>query len=129
MDGSSTARTAARSAIALAALVAACAPAGPGPTGTDAGDEVAHSITLAWDAPETDAVGDPLADLAGYRLYYSDASPIDPATANMVDTGMSTTHTLTGLAPGTFHFAVSAVDEAGNESELTPELTARLGPP
>lgn len=127
MNGGATGCTARRCALALAVLGVACVPGGPGPTGTD--DGAAYSVTLAWDAPRSDAEGVPLTDLAGYRLYYSPSSPIDPATAHVVELGTTTVHKIMDLAAGTYHVAVSAVDEAGNESERTPELSIRVGPP
>jgi len=35
-----------------------------------------------------------------------------------------TEHTLTGVAPGPYAVAVSAADASGNESELSPVVTA-----
>lgn len=120
------------SLLTLAGLVAlpACRPAGPDdgpPTGPPTG-EPKVSITLAWDAPETDATGAPLDDLAGFRLYFGTTSPLVTSRDTFVDVGMATSYTLRELPPGTYHFATTAIDADGNESDLSAEVTAELLP-
>lgn len=87
------------------------------------------SITLAWDPPETDAVGRPLQDLASYRIYFGHESPLDTARDTFVDVGLVTTYTLQDLPPGTYFFATTAIDESGNESALSGEVGAELSLP
>lgn len=121
----------ARLCLGVALALAACRPAGPvdgSPTEPPQG-RATVSITLAWDAPTTDAAGRPLDDLAGYRLYFGPTSPLDPARDTAVEVGLETSHTLRDLQPGTYFFAVSAIDEAGNESELSNEVGAELTAP
>ena len=109
------------------AFVAGCAPDGPGGgIPTHPGDT--YSVTLEWDAPTTDAVGRPLEDLAGYRLYYSPESPSEAAGAEMVDVGEATHYTVTSLEAGEYLFAVTALDEDGNESEFSDPLPVEVGP-
>ena len=113
----------------LSAL-AACRPAGPdggAPVGPPT-EEPTVSITLAWDPPETDATGAPLADLAGYRLYFGTTSPLVTARDTFVEVGIATTYTLSDLSPGRYCFATTAIDSAGNESELSAEISAELAP-
>ena len=56
-------------AVVAIAVTVGCTPDGPGDgIPTHPGDT--YSVTLEWDAPTTDAVGRPLEDLSGYRLYY-----------------------------------------------------------
>jgi len=114
----------------LCALVLyACRPGGPdGDPGTGPPSSTAVSVTLEWDPPVTDATGDPLDDLAGYRLYFGTSTPLSVARDTFVDVGLATTHTLVGLEPGTWYFATTAVDESGNESVLSAELRADLTP-
>lgn len=111
----------------LCLLLAACRPDGPA-EGSPAGPESPStaSATLAWDPPTTDADGEPLTDLAGYRLYFGRRGPLVKGESEFVQVGLVTEHTLEGLEPGTNFFAVSAVDEDGNESELSNEVAARL---
>ena len=58
--------------VAALVLATGCAPDGPG-DGVPTHPSDTYSVTLEWDAPTTDAVGRPLQDLAGYRLYYRDS--------------------------------------------------------
>jgi hypothetical protein len=115
-------------ACALAFVPAsACAPDGPeGGPPTHPTDR--YSLTLEWDAPTLDAVGRPLDDLAGYRLYYSTDPPSAGVDAEMIEIGDTTRYTVTGLAAGGYLFAVTALDEDGNESEFSDPLPAEVGP-
>jgi len=111
------------------ALVSAssCTPDGP-ESGPPTHPTDRYSVTLEWDAPTTDAVGRPLEDLAGYRLYYSPDSPSEAADAEMVDVGEATRYTVTDLEAGEYLFAVTALDEDGNESEFSDPLPVEVGP-
>ncbi len=110
--------------LALVVLGLACTPeppsglTGPPPT---------FSITLAWDAPTTDATGAPLTDLASFRLYYGATTPITRDNSTMVEAGSEPTVTVTGLEAGLYYLAVSALDHDGNESELSAEISTRVG--
>jgi len=110
--------------LALVVLGLACTPelpsslTGPPPT---------FSVTLAWDAPTTDATGAPLTDLASFRVYYGPNTPITRDNTTMVAAGSQPTVTLTGLEAGLYYLAVSALDHDGNESELSAEISTRLG--
>lgn len=121
-------------AIVAGAYLTSCRPSGPG-TGspTDPPEppdgEPTVSIALAWDPPTTDAEGEPLDDLAGYRLYFGTRAPLSQARDTFVEVGTSTTYRLEGLAPGTWFFAITAVDVNGNESEFSNEVGAELGAP
>jgi hypothetical protein len=108
------------------AAVAGCTPEGPeSGVPTHPGDT--YSVTLEWDAPTTDAVGRPLRDLAGYRLYYR-ASGSGPGGDTMVEVGDATRFTVSGLALGDYLFAVTALDTLGNESDLSEPLPVEVGP-
>src|SRR5664279_5118866 len=71
------------------------------------------SVTLNWTAPTTNTDGTPLTDLQGYKVYYGSGSPCNYTTT--LNAGNVTTH-LINLASGTYCFAVTAYDTAGNES-------------
>jgi len=106
--------------------VSSCAPDAPeGGAPTHPSDR--YSVTLEWDAPTLDAVGRPLEDLAGYRLYYTPDSGSELDT-EMVDVGPDTRFTVTGLEAGGYLFAVTAVDLDGNESDFSDPLPVEVGP-
>lgn len=114
-------------AIATLALPQACspdAPAGGIPTHPSDG----YSVTLAWDAPTLDAMGRPLNDLEGYRLYYSTVLPPSGSAGSTVEVGLEARVTVSGLPAGTYYFAVAAVDTAGNVSEPSGALEVEIGP-
>ena len=92
----------------------------------------AASLHLRWDAPTTNAGGSPLTDLAGYivyvatsthacfgRSFFSVPSPVAaPAAGDIVEFQVS------GLEAGTtYAVAVSALNQAGFESDCSPEAT------
>ena len=80
--------------------------------------------SLAWDVPTQNTDGSALTDLTGYTLYwgtqsrqYPDSLPIgDPAT----------TETVLELPPGTYYFAITALNAAGVESSYSNELSKNV---
>jgi len=108
------------------AFVAGCAPDGPGGgIPTHPGD--AYSVTLEWDAPTTDAIGRPLQDLSGYRLYFREAESA-VGSETMIELGAEAGVTVSGLPAGDYLFAVTALDILGNESDLSDPLPVEVGP-
>jgi len=105
-------------ALLLGLLVGACGSCG---TSSTAASGSGVDVVLRWSAPTTNADGSPLADLAGYRIYY-DTLPIDPSRSRITSTGTETSDTLRGLGRGSYHFAVTAVDTSGNESAMSNEV-------
>jgi hypothetical protein len=73
----------------------------------------AGQVTLAWN-PSTDS------GLAGYQVYYGTASG---DYSRVVDVGMATRHTLTGLLGGeTYYFAATVYNGDGHESVYSDEV-------
>lgn len=107
------------------AFLAGCAPDGPGGgIPTHPGDT--YSVTLEWDPPTTDAVGRPLEDLSGYRLYYWEAEST-AGSETKIELGPATRVTVSGLLAGDYLFAVTALDNMGNESDLSDPLSVEVG--
>lgn len=80
-------------------------------------------VTLSWVAPSTNADGSPLTDLSGFKIYYGNA----PGNyTQSIDTGISTTYTFKGLAPGSWYFSVTAYDDSGNESSFSTEVSTNI---
>jgi hypothetical protein len=63
----------------------------------------------------------------GYRVYYGTASHtyIQSVGAG-INAGNATTFTVTGLTTGTYYFAVTAYDAAGNESGFSVEASKTI---
>jgi len=80
----------------------------------------AASVHLRWNAP-TYADGSPVADLAGYRVYYGQASGSHALT---LDVGNSLSVSVGGLQDGqTYYFAVTAYNTVGLESGFSDEVS------
>ena len=113
-------------AVLAFAFAAGCAPDGSGDgIPTHPGDT--YSVTLEWDAPTTDAVGRPLEDLSGYRLYYRETDSA-AGSQTMIELGAETRVTVSGLPAGDYLFAVTALDTIGNESDLSDPLPVEVSP-
>ena len=107
----------------LKAELAATAP--PPPPSPPPGPTWTGQTTLSWTPPITRTDGSTLTNLASYNIYFGQAQPLAwlrevpaPATSTVV----------TGLAAGTWLFAVTAKDAVGMESEQSPTATVTLGP-
>ncbi|MGB6306853.1 MAG: fibronectin type III domain-containing protein [Steroidobacteraceae bacterium] len=87
------------------AILVTAAPAAP-PSG---------SATLSWQAPTSNVNGSPITGLAGYHIYYG-TSPGDYTKTIDVAGAGTTTYIVTGLAAGTYYFAVNAYNASGVDS-------------
>jgi PKD repeat protein len=77
----------------------------------------AGQVSLAWDPSSS-------SNLAGYRLYYGQASQ---TYTSHIDVGLQTSYTITGLTDGqTYYFAATAYDLAGIESTFSNEVSTTL---
>ena len=85
------------------------------------------SATVFWSAPSTNADGSMLTDLAGFRVHYGRVSR---SYSNVVEIGDSSQSAvlIDELEPGTYFFAVTAFDRAGNESVLSVEVSKVVDP-
>ena len=82
--------------------------------------------TLTWDAPTTNIDGSPLTDLAGYKVYHSQASGVYTDTDSK-DVGNVTSINIQntiGNLKGNWCFVVTAYDIALNESDYSNEVCA-----
>jgi hypothetical protein len=110
----------------LVVLGLACQPGAPADFTGPPGQVRTFSITLAWDPPTTDATGAPLSDLASYRLYYAQSTPVSKDNSTMVEAGSEPTFRLANLQAGIYYFTVTALDMDGNESDMSGEVSAEL---
>ncbi len=70
---------------------------------------------MSWVPPADNTNGTPLTDLAGYHIHYGTSQ--DNMTQVIDLAGTSTTeYEVSGLAPGTYYFAISAYTTEGTES-------------
>lgn len=91
----------------------------------------AGGVTLAWDSPSAEANQACPAQLSGYKVYMGTAPGVYSITQTLPVNGLSCSSTgqsgscgpiqtcsyrISGLAAGTWYFAVTAYDSAGSES-------------
>jgi hypothetical protein len=77
----------------------------------------AAEVNLAWDASVTPTV-------THYRVYYGNAT----RTYGKLETiGNVTEYKVTDLPVGMWFFAVTALDDMGNESEYSNEVSTTIG--
>ena len=76
------------------------------------------TATLSWVAPTENTDGSQLTDLTGYRVHYGTSSEALTQTVD-VSGATATSLVVTGLDPGTYYFAVTALSSDGQESALS----------
>jgi hypothetical protein len=80
--------------------------------------EHSSDLTVSWRKPTTNNDGSPLADLAGYYVYYGNNPKAlthviqvrDPAASNYV---------IHRLKPGTYYFRIAAFNASGVTSDVS----------
>lgn len=104
--------------IALACLLPALAFA------AEAQIQANGSVELQWEPPTENVDGTPLTDLAGFRIYwgtepgnYTNSLPIDDAGRTSATVQLQVSQAVT-----TFYFAMTALDDDGNESAFSNEV-------
>lgn len=80
-----------------------------------------REAVLSWQAPTKNVDGSTLTNLSGYKIYYGTTSRNYTQSASV--SGASTTQWTLSLAPGTYYFALTAIDAAGGESSKTNEVS------
>ena len=100
-------------------MLSACGGGGGSTSSSNPPEGTTSSITLSWETPVSLADGKPLADLSGFNIYYG-KSPL--GYSEVIDTGDVRTYTLQNMPAGTYYFAITAYDSAGNETDFSPEV-------
>lgn len=74
------------------------------------------SVTISWLAPDTNANGSALTDLAGYRIFYGTNAAALRTQIDVPSIGL-TDYVIDGLDPNTtYYFAMRTYNSAGVES-------------
>jgi hypothetical protein len=82
----------------------------PGTAPTTAG-----SATLTWAPPTENTDGTPITGLTGYHIYYGTSASALTTTIT-ITSAAETSYVVSGLAPGTYYFAVDAYNSAAVDS-------------
>lgn len=95
-----------------------------------ASEPATGTASLSWTPPTQYTNGDQFTDLRNYRIVYSQSSgALSDCTASIscrtaeTQAGSPPTFTVTGLATGTWYFAVKAVAASGTESSNSNVVT------
>lgn len=83
------------------------------------------TATLTWVAPQTNADGSALNDLAGYRIYYGTSTGSYTESVTISDP-MTTTYTVQNLAASTYFFVLRAYDKSNVESASSAEVSKTI---
>lgn len=101
-------------------------PAPPSTTTPPVSSAYTATVTLTWSNPTANTDGTPLTDLASLDVYQVNGS----ALASLgVCKPPAATFTTNPLPPGTYTFAVSALNAAGAESDKAQITTTIVAPP
>jgi hypothetical protein len=83
------------------------------------------TVTLSWEAPTENADGSALVDLKGYKVHYGAASKSYSDTIQVGNAGL-TTYVVQNMPAGTYYFAITAYNGAGQESSLSGEVSTQV---
>ncbi len=86
---------------------------------------VTGSATLAWIAPQINADGSALNDLAGFRIYYGTSSHNYTKVITITDRHI-VSYVINNLPAATYYLTVKAYDTSNNESSSSAELTKTI---
>jgi Fibronectin type III domain len=101
------------------------ATTGSGLTGGSPPAAAAGTVTIDWQPPTENVDGSALTNLAGYHIHYGVSSGNYTQTISVSNPGIAT-YVVSNLTPGTYYFAVAAVNYAGTESPLSSEVSATV---
>jgi hypothetical protein len=107
-------------------VIGACGTSLSGdPMGNDSPES--GKVTLHWEAPLHNRDGSLLQDLAGFRIYYGRGIPLTKENASKVDVDKNlNSRSIDALMPGTYFFAVTAIDQSGNESVFSEVVSVDI---
>lgn len=86
---------------------------------------------VSWDAPILNTDGTALTDLAGFKVYWNSGDPsmvtAPSGKVRAITAANVLTTTITGLTPGNWYFAVTALKASGVESGISNVATKAIG--
>ena len=100
-------------------------PPSPPPPPPPSLPPLTYSATVSWSVPLLNTDGTSLTDIAGYRIYYG-TSPSNLSRSVSISGNGITSHVISGLAPGTYYFAVATLNSTGVTSDLSNAASKTL---
>lgn len=88
----------------------------------------AYRANITWSIPTTRINGTalPIGELKGYEVYWTRTSDNAKGTIK-ISSNTKTNAVFDAYTPGTYYFAMSAIDTSGLKSALSTMVTTRLG--
>lgn len=83
------------------------------------------AVTLSWSPPTQNSDGSSLQDLKGYKIHYGAKSGAYTGVVEIANAGIAS-YVLEALPSGLNYIAMTAYNNAGQESEFSAEVTARF---
>jgi hypothetical protein len=83
------------------------------------------TVTLSWEAPTENSDGSALVNLKGYKVHYGSASKSYSDIIQVANAGL-TTYVVQNMPAGTYYFAITAYNGAGQESALSGEVSTQV---
>jgi len=83
------------------------------------------NANLSWTAPTSNTNGTALTDLSGYTISYG-TSPTALTQSVTITDPTATSYTITGLAAGTWYFAIAATASDGTQSAPTSVVSETI---
>lgn len=82
-------------------------------------------VTINWTPPTENTDGTALTNLAGYDIHYGTQPGNYTQTVSVSNPGIAS-YVVDNLSPGTYYFAVTAVNAQGAESPLSSAVSATV---
>jgi hypothetical protein len=84
------------------------------------------AATLTWQPPTTNTDGSTLTDLSAFKVYWSTTQGTYSPTQSAQISSATRSHTVSGLARGTWYFVVTALNTQGLESPYSNAWTKTI---
>lgn len=81
---------------------------------------------LNWELPTLTVDGQPIGDLAGFRIHYGKSEQVLAETIEVQNPGVAS-YVVDHLPAGTYYFAVRAITSSGAQSPLSNVITKVIG--
>jgi hypothetical protein len=95
------------------------------PTSNSTPPTASTGVTINWTPPTENTDGSALTNLAGYDIHYGTQPGSYTQTITVSNPGIAT-YVVDNLSPGTYYFAVAAVNTQGAESPLSSPVSTTV---
>lgn len=87
--------------------------------------EIAGSARISWAAPTENEDDGPITELAGYVIYYGTHAG-QYSNMIVIDDPETTSYEVENLSPGTYYFALTAINTDGLESTMSNMVVKKV---